>query len=121
MTEPSTERGEHWSEAKPPPADELLDWFAAGVTPLTDVDDCGTRRCRMDVDGRQTSGFWARRMAVETAVHRYDAQLAAGDPQPVERMLAADGVDEYLDVLPFWPGYANVRGNGAFSLHRHRR
>ncbi len=41
--------------------------------------------------------FWARRMAHETAIHRVDAQLAAGfgvsdfDPE-----FAADGIDELL-------------------------
>jgi uncharacterized protein (TIGR03083 family) len=44
----------------------------------------------------QTVGFWARRMAHETAVHRVDAELAAGAPTPVDPELAADGVDEIL-------------------------
>jgi uncharacterized protein (TIGR03083 family) len=45
-----------------------------------------------------TVGFWRRRMAHETAVHRWDAQLATGSPEPIERLLAVDGVDEMLDV-----------------------
>jgi uncharacterized protein (TIGR03083 family) len=44
----------------------------------------------------QTVGFWARRMAQETAVHRVDAELAIGDPTPVNADLAIDGVDEVL-------------------------
>lgn len=44
----------------------------------------------------QRAGFWQRRMAHETAVHRWDAQSAAGAPAPIERTLAADGVDEAL-------------------------
>lgn len=44
------------------------------------------------------SGWVARRMALETAVHRYDAELTALDPTPVERDLAVDGVDERLMV-----------------------
>lgn len=46
-----------------------------------------------------TVAFWARRMAHETAVHRWDAQLAHGGPQPIEPDLAADGVDEMLTVF----------------------
>ncbi|HEY3867292.1 MAG TPA: maleylpyruvate isomerase family mycothiol-dependent enzyme [Actinocrinis sp.] len=45
----------------------------------------------------QSVGFWIRRMAHETAVHRIDAQLAAGllvDTVPDD--LAADGIDEFL-------------------------
>jgi uncharacterized protein (TIGR03083 family) len=44
----------------------------------------------------QTVGFWARRMAHETAVHRVDAELAAGARTPIDGELAADGVDEIL-------------------------
>ena len=47
----------------------------------------------------QTVGFWARRMAHETAVHRFDAELAAGTPTSINADLAADGVDEILGVM----------------------
>jgi uncharacterized protein (TIGR03083 family) len=47
----------------------------------------------------QTVGFWARRMALETAVHRTDAESAAGRPTPVDADLAVDGVDEILVVM----------------------
>ncbi|MFV2099689.1 maleylpyruvate isomerase family mycothiol-dependent enzyme [Micromonospora sp. LOL_024] len=42
--------------------------------------------------------FWPRRMAHETAVHRWDAQLAIAAGEPVEAKLAADGVSEVLDT-----------------------
>ncbi|MEU8421534.1 maleylpyruvate isomerase family mycothiol-dependent enzyme [Micromonospora sp. NPDC048835] len=44
------------------------------------------------------AGFWPRRMAHETAVHRWDAQLAIAAGDPVEAKLAADGVSEVLDT-----------------------
>ena len=44
------------------------------------------------------AGFWHRRMAHETAVHRWDAQMARGLAEPVEAKLAADGVSEVLDT-----------------------
>ena len=47
----------------------------------------------------QTVGFWARRMAHETAVHRIDAELAAGTTTPIDADLATDGVDEILGVM----------------------
>jgi len=47
----------------------------------------------------QTVGFWARRMAHETAVHRADAELAAGTPTPIDADLATDGVDEILHIM----------------------
>lgn len=47
----------------------------------------------------QTVGFWVRRMVHETAIHRIDAELAAGiEPHPVHPELAVDGIDEMLRV-----------------------
>jgi uncharacterized protein (TIGR03083 family) len=50
----------------------------------------------------QTAGFWMRRMAQETAVHRWDADAAAhgeAKAQPIDEDLALDGVDELLGWL----------------------
>lgn len=47
-----------------------------------------------------TVGFWIRRMAQETVIHRIDAELAAGQPvSPVPDDLAVDGIDELLKVF----------------------
>jgi uncharacterized protein (TIGR03083 family) len=47
----------------------------------------------------QTVGFWARRMAHETAVHRADAELAIGTRPTVDADLAVDGVNEILVIM----------------------
>ncbi|HET7901383.1 MAG TPA: maleylpyruvate isomerase family mycothiol-dependent enzyme [Candidatus Nanopelagicales bacterium] len=50
----------------------------------------------------QTVGFWQRRMAQETAVHRWDAESArygVDGAAPVAPDLAADGIDELLGWL----------------------
>jgi len=45
----------------------------------------------------QTVGFWLRRMAQETVIHRLDAELAAGvEHDSVPADLAVDGIDELL-------------------------
>jgi uncharacterized protein (TIGR03083 family) len=45
----------------------------------------------------QTVGFWIRRMAQETVIHRVDAELGAGVPiAPISADLAVDGIDEFL-------------------------
>ena len=69
-------------------------------------------------DPEQTVGFWIRRMAQETVVHRMDAQLAAGEPlTPAPDDLAIDGVDEVLKrFLEYgaatWPEeYATAEGH----------
>lgn len=47
----------------------------------------------------QTAGFWVRRMTLETAIHRWDAQHARGAAQPISAELARDGIDEFLDIM----------------------
>jgi hypothetical protein len=37
-------------------------------------------------------------MALESAVHRYDAELAIEAPTPIDRALAIDGVEEWISV-----------------------
>ena len=53
----------------------------------------------------KTSGFWYRRMALETVVHRVDAELAHQVVTPIDRDLALDGIDEVLTLMlggPWW-------------------
>jgi uncharacterized protein (TIGR03083 family) len=51
----------------------------------------------------QSVGFWIRRMAHETVVHRADAELAAGRPiGPIDPAFAVDGIDEMLDIMLAW-------------------
>jgi uncharacterized protein (TIGR03083 family) len=47
----------------------------------------------------QVAAFWARRMAHESAIHRYDAQRAHDVAQPLDADLARDGLDELVDVI----------------------
>ena len=47
----------------------------------------------------QTPTFVGRRCAHELAVHRVDAQLARGAHTPIERELAADGIDEVFVLV----------------------
>ncbi len=50
---------------------------------------------------RQDAGFWARRMTHELAVHRADATLAAGLDYQVDPEVAADALDEWLEIVGF--------------------
>ncbi|WP_433255197.1 maleylpyruvate isomerase family mycothiol-dependent enzyme [Streptosporangium sp. CA-135522] len=59
--------------------------------------------------------FWSRRQLHETVVHRVDAELALGVPVSIDEDVAADGIEEFLDILPYahWnPGVAELRGAG---------
>ncbi|MFF7725431.1 maleylpyruvate isomerase family mycothiol-dependent enzyme [Streptomyces sp. NPDC008001] len=64
----------------------------------------------------QHARFWIRRMLFETLVHRADAELALGRVPHIDRVLAVDGVDEFLTNLPFAsffaPRTAELRGPG---------
>lgn len=63
----------------------------------------------------QTVGFWLRRTAHETAIHRLDAELAAGVAQAaIPTDLAEDGIDELLTVFL---AYASVEDPGEFGEH----
>src|SRR5437588_3824613 len=64
----------------------------------------------------QSAAFAARRMAHETAVHRFDAQMANGNPEPIEPALAADGIEEIFVMVDAWP--ESGRGEGQ-TLHLH--
>lgn len=48
-----------------------------------------------------SSGFWARRMAHETIVHQADAALAVRAGYEVAPELAADTIDEWLEIVAF--------------------
>src|SRR3954454_12470141 len=56
-----------------------------------------------DPDAPDVAGYWRRRMAIETALHRWDVENAVrtgnGAPAPIEPALACDGIDEALTQL----------------------
>src|SRR5262245_24802824 len=87
-------------EAMPAGA-ELVPWYTASLDALLTVlrehspDDPAYTWWPPD----QTVGFWYRRMAQETAVHRLDVEDGRGTPTPVDAELAVDGIDEVLDLF----------------------
>ena len=65
------------------------------MTALVDVPD--DLQCWTFLAAPSPRAMWARRQAHETAVHRVDAQLAAGIPvTSCAPAFAADGIDELL-------------------------
>ena len=68
----------------------------------------------------KTAAFFYRRMAHETAVHRLDAQQAAGTPTPIDPELAADGVSEVIEVGMQHRTRGTVSQYPTGSLHLHR-
>ncbi|MER6849361.1 maleylpyruvate isomerase family mycothiol-dependent enzyme [Streptomyces flaveolus] len=74
--------------------------------------------------GRHDAGFWARRMTHEVTVHRADVALTAGQPYRVAPDVAADAIDEWLEIVEFVqrtgtdPEANELRGPGR-SIHLH--
>ncbi|WP_300607143.1 maleylpyruvate isomerase family mycothiol-dependent enzyme [Trebonia sp.] len=86
-----------------PPDAELLrayrDGHRALVATLRSADPAVS--CATFLPAPSPLAFWARRQAHETAIHRADAELAAGQVTPFDPEFAADGVDEL--VMGFAP------------------
>lgn len=57
----------------------------------------------------RTAGAVARHQAQEAAVHRWDAEGAAGTPVPLPAALANDGVPEFIEIM-VGPDVAALRG-----------
>ena len=75
----------------------LLAWFEEGLAALAgELRAADPSEPVWSFGADQTVGFWQRRMAHETAIHRWDAQSAFGDAQPIEPRLAATGIGESL-------------------------
>lgn len=86
----------------PRPSDADLPQWAAGCTErlITAIDKLDPAQPLWNwSQAPKVGAFVARRMAHETAVHRVDGQLASGTPNPIDRELAVDGIDEYLKVF----------------------
>ena len=69
---------------------------------------------------KKTAAFFHRRMAHETAVHRLDAQQAAGTPAPIDPELATDGISEMMEVFMQHRPRGPLPAYPAGSLHLHR-
>lgn len=67
----------------------------------------------------QTTGFWQRRLAHETAMHRWDAEMTGGSASPIDAALASDGIDEYTTVGLLWSSSRPDRTYPSSSLHLH--
>ncbi len=113
--------GHRWVEAivttratEPPPDTELrtlsadtdvdhgvlAGWLTSGAARLAETLAAAGPDLRLwtAVPGR-TSVFWARRFLHETVIHRADAALAVGAAFTLDHATAADGLDEWLELI----------------------
>jgi uncharacterized protein (TIGR03083 family) len=104
-------------ETPPEDGEKLVEWFEDRLAKLagTLAESDPEAHAWNWSDGGQVVSFWHRRMAQETAVHRWDAQNAVGDPAPIEPELAADGIDEILHA--FMEGDRSVPPERSVHVH----
>ncbi len=92
-----------FNELPSPPKDspEFVDWFRSGTGSLVEQLSIvpAEAECWSWYEHGRRVMWWARRMALEAVVHRWDAEMALGGGSPIAPDIAADGVDEYLDVF----------------------
>jgi uncharacterized protein (TIGR03083 family) len=103
-----------------PPAADLLGWWNdqySSIMSTLDVLDPDMPAWNWAPQAKR-AGFWHRRMALETAVHRWDAQMAVGRAEPVDVRFAPDGVAEALDSwLPAGRRVGPTTATGIVALH----
>ena len=81
-----------------PSDDSLLDWFNEGAAGIA----AAIHNAPVDLEAMtfipspSPRQFWARRQAMELAIHRADAESAGGAIAPFVADLAVDGIDELV-------------------------
>ncbi|MBT2387175.1 maleylpyruvate isomerase N-terminal domain-containing protein [Streptomyces sp. ISL-11] len=117
----------------PGPGDPALDagvaafdaWLAEGAeTVAKTLREAGPDSPAWTFGATQTASFWARRMTHETVMHRADAEGTTGVEFAVAQDVAADCVDEWLEIIgspmamEYNPKYKELLGPGR-TLHLH--
>lgn len=105
---------------EPPPGPEVLDWFTEAATSLqAKLADTDMDALRPTFTGPQPSSWWARRLAHELSMHRWDAESAFTSPEPIDARQAKDGIDEVFEVFtPHRMQFDELAGNGE-TVHLH--
>jgi uncharacterized protein (TIGR03083 family) len=103
-----------------PAGPAVRDWTSGALDSLVDALSSDTRTGLVPTwAGDRPALFWPRRMAIETAIHRWDAEAAHGVAQPIDAELAVDAVDELFDgIMPFRVAEDALTGAGE-TLHLH--
>ncbi len=96
---------EGWRDAMPAPGEgpegDVIGWYREGLTEMLDELSAHdpSEHVATWYEEDQSVGFWIRRMACETVVHRVDAELAHGVVTDLDPALATDALDEILTVM----------------------
>jgi uncharacterized protein (TIGR03083 family) len=109
---------------RPPKGDEVVDWALDAIAPLLDALRTAPAPGSWNFVGADDGDglFWPRRMAIETSIHRWDAEDAVGgvaDTNPLDAQLAAEGIEESLTLLAprMLAGRDGIDIGGSVHLH----
>jgi hypothetical protein len=106
---------------------ELAQWYSAHLDRTLDIlitTPASSPAWTFSSLGERQAGWWRRRLAVELAIHRWDAQHAAGPgdaaaSRPLDAVVAAAGTGEFLtEFLPGLLAQADA-GDLTGTLHLH--
>jgi uncharacterized protein (TIGR03083 family) len=112
-----------------PPAEHaaLAPWYSAHLDRTLDIlitTPVDSTTWTFSSRGERRAGWWRRRLAVELAIHRWDAQHAAtlggaAPARPLDAEVAAAGIEEFLtEFLPGLLGQPGIDGlTGTLHLH----
>jgi len=93
---------------------DLVSWLREGADSLMQaLRDAPASTSTHTFYGVTDPSLLMRRVATETAVHRWDAEGVTGTQSPLDPVLAAEGLDEYLELLmPLFFHYSDFAGTG---------
>jgi uncharacterized protein (TIGR03083 family) len=102
-----------------PANDVLIGWFREGLEQTAAILEQADPAAPLWTwtSTNDTAGWIQRRMAHETAVHRWDGEAASGQTTAIDRDLALDGIDEFVDVFLPEADASSDFGHGTIHLH----
>lgn len=103
-----------------PSGPDVLDWYRRALDELlVSLSEVDLSQTYTTFAGPRDGHWWARRMAHEAGMHRWDAQNAVGVADPFEPGVAADGVEEALDTYVVRRFDHGAFGSAGQTMHLH--
>lgn len=100
-------------EPDPAPEGDIPRWFAEGLDEMIEtLEGADPVMSCWGFGPRPTVAVWTRRMAIETDVHRWDAEAAVGEPTAFTPEMALDAIDELQVMAPRWSPSEGTRRLG---------
>jgi uncharacterized protein (TIGR03083 family) len=96
------------------PGTDLAAWYEEGAANLLLALDTDPADPAATFAPDKTVGFWQRRQVHEHRIHRWDLEDALGEAEPLDPLVAHDGLDEIATM--FWPRQVRL-GRAVMPTH----